>query len=74
MIRGKNIDNPILLYLAGGPGGTDLGAMRADTTLEQDFVVVTWEQRGAGKSYSALDPVEFASVMSRILDDTYVSN
>ncbi|MBN1318434.1 MAG: hypothetical protein JXA42_23340, partial [Anaerolineales bacterium] len=54
MIRGKSVDNPILLYLAGGPGGTDLGAMRADTSLEQHFIVVTWEQRGAGKSYSAL--------------------
>lgn len=41
MIRGRSIDNPILLYLAGGPGGTDLGAMRADVGLEQDFVVVT---------------------------------
>lgn len=37
MIRGKSIDNPVLLYLAGGPGGTDLGAMRADVTLEQEL-------------------------------------
>ena len=26
MIRGRSVDNPVLLYLAGGPGGTDLGA------------------------------------------------
>jgi hypothetical protein len=46
MIRGRNVDNPVLLYLTGGPGGTDLGAMRRDAGLEQDFVVVTWDQRG----------------------------
>ena len=29
MIRGRSIESPVLLHLAGGPGGTDLGAMRA---------------------------------------------
>ena len=74
MIRGNNIDTPILLYLAGGPGGTDLGAMRADETLEQDFVVVTWEQRGAGKSYSALDPVETLTLDQTVADTIEVTN
>ncbi|TFH42250.1 MAG: hypothetical protein E4G94_06600 [ANME-2 cluster archaeon] len=74
MIRGKNIDTPILLYLAGGPGGTDLGAMRADETLELDFVVVTWEQHGAGKSYSALDPVETLTLEQTVADTIEVTN
>jgi proline iminopeptidase len=74
MIRGGNIDNPILLYLAGGPGGTDLGAMRADATLEQDFVVVTWEQRGAGKSYLALDPVETLTLEQTVADTIEVTS
>lgn len=69
MIRGRSVDNPVLLYLAGGPGGTDLGAMRRDTSLEQDFVVVTWDQRGAGKSYAALDPTASLTVR-RLIDDT----
>ena len=56
MLRGRSVDNPVLLYLAGGPGGTDLGAMRLDVGLEQHFVVATWDQRGSGNSYAALDP------------------
>ncbi|HKZ83732.1 MAG TPA: alpha/beta fold hydrolase [Anaerolineae bacterium] len=74
MIRGRSIDNPVLLYLAGGPGGTDLGAMRADVGLEQDFVVVAWEQRGAGKSYSALDPVETLTLEQMVADTIEVTN
>ena len=74
MIRGRNVDNPVLLYLAGGPGGTDLGAMRADVTLEQDFVVVTWEQRGVGKSYAALDPARTLTLGQMVSDTIAVTN
>lgn len=73
MIRGRSVDNPVILYLAGGPGGTDLGAMRADTGLEQDFVVVTWEQRGVGKSYASLDPVDTLTVERAVADTIEVT-
>lgn len=68
MLRGRSVDSPVILYLAGGPGGTDLGAMRADVTLEQEFVVATWDQRGVGKSYAALDPVETHTLDQAIAD------
>jgi len=68
MLRGRSADNPVLLYLAGGPGGTDLGAMRDDVGLEQHFVVATWEQRGVGKSYASLDPVETLTLEQMISD------
>jgi pimeloyl-ACP methyl ester carboxylesterase/small basic protein len=74
MIRGRSTDNPVLLYLAGGPGGTDLGAMRDDVGLEQHFVVVTWEQRGVGKSYSALDPVETMTLEQAMSDTVELAN
>lgn len=74
MIRGRNVDNPVLLYLAGGPGGTDIGAIRGDTALEQDFVVVVWEQRGAGKSYAALDPTDTFTLEQLVSDTIEVSN
>jgi len=56
-IRAADPDNPVLLYLAGGPGQSDIAFARALLQpLEQDFVVVVWDQRGSGKSYAALDP------------------
>lgn len=69
LIRGRDRSDPVLLHLAGGPGGTDIGAMRNDAALEQDFVVVTWDQRGTGKSYAALDPVDTLTV-DRMVADT----
>lgn len=70
LIRGRSTDNPVLLFLAGGPGGSELGAMRRHLeALEQDFVVVTWDQRGAGKSYRSLDPTETLT-LEQAVDDT----
>jgi len=75
MLRGSDVDNPVLLHLAGGPGGTDLGAMRADTGLESDFVVATWDQRGTGKSYAtSIDPVDQLTLEQAIADTIEVTN
>jgi proline iminopeptidase len=68
MIRGRSTQSPVLLHLAGGPGGTDIGAMRLDVGLEQNFVVVTWDQRGTGKSYAALDPTETLTLAQMVTD------
>ena len=67
MIRGTSTDNPVLLFLAGGPGGTELGAMRRHgQALEKDFVVVTWDQRGTGKSYDSLDPTSTLTLQQAV--------
>ncbi|HSJ75891.1 MAG TPA: hypothetical protein VK899_06900 [Gemmatimonadales bacterium] len=48
-IRGHDTDNPVLLHLAGGPGQSDLGYIRALWGgIESDFTVVDWDQRGTG--------------------------
>lgn len=69
LIRGTSRTNPVLLFLAGGPGGSELGAMRRHLpALEQHFTVVTWDQRGAGTSYPQLDPTHSATLASYISD------
>ena len=50
-IRGHNRQNPILLFLHGGPGMTELPVSHLfDTELEQHFTVVHWDQRASGKT------------------------
>jgi pimeloyl-ACP methyl ester carboxylesterase len=53
-IRGTDKSNPILLFLAGGPGGSQMAAVRHTLSrLEEYFVVVNWDQPGSAKSYKA---------------------
>lgn len=55
-IRGEDKNNPVLLWLHGGPGLAQMPlAHYLDGELEQEFVVVHWDQRGAGKS----NPLDF---------------
>lgn len=52
-IRTKDTKNPILLYLHGGPGTPVMPLFRHfQAPLEDYFIIVQWEQRGAGKSFS----------------------
>ena len=54
-IRGRDANKPVLLFLAGGPGGSQLVTeRRALGGLEDHFVVINWEQPGAGKSFDAV--------------------
>lgn len=55
-IRGYDTSKPVLLFLAGGPGGSQLTTERfALGELERHFVVINWEQPGAGKSFDAVE-------------------
>jgi pimeloyl-ACP methyl ester carboxylesterase len=70
MLRGLSAQAPVLLYLEGGPGGTGLGRIRnSGDDLEQGFMVATWDQRGTGKSYDALEPRSTLTV-EQMVDDT----
>jgi proline iminopeptidase len=75
MIRGASTKNPIVLYLAGGPGGSEMGAMRNHLeSLERDFLVVTWDQRGTGKSYREIEPTATLTFDNAIADTIEVTN
>jgi pimeloyl-ACP methyl ester carboxylesterase len=50
-IRGGDSGNPVLLFLHGGPGSANLAKLRVQCpALEDHFTVVSWDQRGSGKT------------------------
>lgn len=51
-VRGNDSAAPVLLFLHGGPGLPHMPFAHVNAELAQWFVVVHWDQRGAGKSYS----------------------
>jgi pimeloyl-ACP methyl ester carboxylesterase len=52
LLRGKNRKAPLLVFVHGGPGAVETPFLRKhNAALEDDFVVVYWEQRGAVHSY-----------------------
>jgi len=71
-IRGMDRRNPVLLMLHGGPGYVTMpNSWYFQRGWEEYFIVVQWDQRGAGKTYAANDPVAVRPTMTRrrMLDD-----
>jgi pimeloyl-ACP methyl ester carboxylesterase len=68
-LRGHDENNPVLLYLHGGPGMSELPIARSfGLELEKHFTVVHWDQRGSGKSrHGALQK-------SELTIDTYLAD
>ena len=74
MLRGVSAEAPVLLFLEGGPGGTGIGRIRnSGEDLEQSFVVATWDQRGTGKSYDALEPTATLTLDQMVQDTLAVT-
>lgn len=54
-IRGTDLNNPVLLFVHGGPGACDRCWVmpKQSKNLTDSFTIVCWDQRMAGKSYRA---------------------
>ncbi len=70
IIKGKNVDNPVILFLHGGPGNPEyVFAKNSRLNLEDSFTVCWWEQRGTGMSYSS-DIKPGTITMEQMISDT----
>lgn len=71
-IRGADPSNPILLFLHGGPGSPMMPeSWTFERPWEDFFTVVQWDQRGAGKTFSAAHRIPDESMtMGELQSDT----
>ncbi len=67
-IRGEDINNPVILFLHGGPGNP-VGYFDYiwQPELNKDFTIVTYDQRGSGRTYYANPEAEVSKEL--ILED-----
>jgi pimeloyl-ACP methyl ester carboxylesterase len=74
-IRSKNIDNPVLLFLHGGPGFPNYFLIeKFNPGLEDFFTVCYWEQRGGGLSYTPEVTMESVNLGQLASDAIEVTN
>ncbi|MGZ8558146.1 MAG: alpha/beta fold hydrolase [Chitinophagaceae bacterium] len=78
-IRSRNINNPVLLYVHGGPAFANYFLFdKYKPGLEDYFTVCYWEQRGGGLSYSSevtLESMNFNQLASDAIEITnYLRN
>jgi pimeloyl-ACP methyl ester carboxylesterase len=70
-IKGDDRNNPVVLFLHGGPG--DALSPFADAMYagwEKDFTLVQWDQRGAGRTYGKSGPsIESTMTVERMAED-----
>lgn len=70
ILRGKNIENPVILFLHGGPGSPEyMMTQRHPLPLDEFATICWWEQRGAGISYRSGIPAE-SMTLQQMIEDT----
>ncbi len=71
LLQSNDDSKPILLILHGGPGYAMMQLFHDNNReLEKHFVVVNWDQRGAGRSYDANIPTE-SMTLSQFISDAH---
>ncbi len=52
LMRGMNNENPVIIYLHGGPSSPDTYTTYGFTDyLTDEYTIVAWDQRGCGRTY-----------------------
>jgi len=75
IIRSKNTQNPVLLYIHGGPGFPNYFLIeKFNPGLEDYFTVCYWEQRGGGLSFTPEVSVESMTLEQLTADAIEVTN
>ena len=70
-LKGKDVASPILLFLHGGPGGSVMNVANKFTNkLQENFVVVQWDQRETGKTLQ-LNPSPVPITVALMENDTH---
>ena len=72
-IKGKDVSNPVLLYVHGGMPDYFL-TQDYPTGLDEYFTVAWWEQRGSGLSYSSDVPPESVNPDQLVSDTLSLTN
>lgn len=74
IIRGVDKTKPVMLFLHGGPGSPEVAFIKHyNPYIENDYVMVYWEQRGAGKSFSKSIPPETMNLQQMVSDTRELS-
>jgi proline iminopeptidase len=68
-IRGDDDRKPILLLLHGGPGDVQSVLVSTYAPYERDFVLVQWDQRGAGRTYGRHGAATAELTLERLVND-----
>jgi len=69
MIRGNDKNNPVIIFVHGGPGTPEIPYVRKyQDLLEQNFTIVHYDERAAGKSYHFLEDYSNLSI-DLLVDD-----
>ncbi|WP_026568457.1 alpha/beta fold hydrolase [Bacillus sp. UNC41MFS5] len=69
LLRGHDHRKPIILWIHGGPGGAQIGFIRQYCSdLEKDFLIVNYDQRGSGLSFSKNIPKDSMTITHMVED------
>ena len=72
-VLGRDVNNPVIILLHGGPGGPDgmMDYSYMDYLLD-DYTYITWDQRGCGRTYyknKNLDANGETATVEQLLED-----